>query len=260
MLAESIERDFQTKVGAEVRLMKEGKNRFRVFTPFIFDDGDHLSLVLKRNGKGWILSDEGHTLLHLSYDIDERDLQKGTRLQIIDRTLAYFEVENSFGELRLPIEDDEYGNALFSFVQALLRINDLSYLSREQVRSTFLEDFKTLISNSVPEDRLVFDWHDCERDPDGHYRADCRINEMKRPLFVYALSSDSRTRDATIALLKFEQWGVAFRSMAIFENQEEIGRRVLARFSDMCEKQFSSLSANRDRINRYVNQILVEAN
>lgn len=45
-------------------------------------------------------------------------------------------------------------------------------------------------------------------------------------------------------------------SMAIFEDQEDISRKVLVRFSDVCEKQFSSLVSNRDRIVRYVREAL----
>jgi len=41
-----IEQDFQDKVAREVELFQEGSNRFRVFTPFQFDDGDHLMMAI----------------------------------------------------------------------------------------------------------------------------------------------------------------------------------------------------------------------
>ena len=72
----------------------------------------------------------------------------------------------------------------------------------------------------------------------------------------HALPNDGRTRDATIALLKFERWELPFRSLAVFEDQESINRKVLARFSDVCEKQYSNLAGNRDRIERYLDEIM----
>ena len=91
MTVESIEQDFRDKVSAQIRLAAEGLDRFRVFTPFLFDDGDHLAIVLRRKSTGWVLSDETHTYMHLTYDIDEKDLHKGTRQKIISNALSMFE-------------------------------------------------------------------------------------------------------------------------------------------------------------------------
>ncbi len=242
----------RAKVSAQVDLVPEGLGRYRVLTPFQFDDGDHLVVVLRRDGASWQLSDEGHTLMHLTYSIDDADLHRGTRRRIIDAALAGFFMEDREGELVLPVPGEQYGDALFNFVQGLLRISDVSYLSREYARSTFLEDLRSLLRESIPSDRLTFDWHD-PRDPGGKYVADARIDRPAgTPKTVFALANDDRVRDATITLLQFEKWQLSHEAVAIFEDQESINRKVLARLSDVCDKQFSSLASNRDRIPRYL--------
>jgi hypothetical protein len=255
MTKTSLEREFRESVSARIRLASEGLDRFRVFTPFLFEDGDHLAIVLKKERSRWVLSDDAHTYMHLTYDIDERDLSSGTRQRIIANALSTFGIDDRDGELVLEIPDQRYGDALYSFIQALMKIADVSYLSRERIRSTFMDNFRSLLSEVIPEERRSFDWNDPERDPQGMYTVDCRVNQMARPLFVHGLAGDGRTRDATIALLQFEKWNVPFRSLAIFEDQETINRKVLARFSDVCEKQFSSLTTNRDRIKRFLTDI-----
>jgi hypothetical protein len=256
---DTIEQSFREKVCQKVSLVGEGVDRYRVLTPFMFDDGDHLAIVLRYELGRWVLSDEGHTFMHLTYDIDEKDLSRGNRQKIICSALSRFGVEDSQGELRLTVPGEEYGDALYSFVQALVRISDISFLSRERVRSTFIEDFQSLMSETVPEDRRTFYWRDVQRDPRGMYEVDCRVNSMAKPLFVFALPGDDSTRDATIKLLQFERWGIPHRSVAVFEDQEEINPKVLVRFTDVCGKTFSSLSV-RPRIVDYVKGVMVGEN
>jgi hypothetical protein len=244
MIIDTIEADFRQKIGDSVRLMNEGVNRYRVFTPFLFEDGDHMAVVLRHEDNHWVLSDEGHTYMHLTYDLDEKDLMRGNRQKIIGNALSIFSVEDRQGELCMPIPQEQYGDALFSFIQELLKISAITYLSRERVKSTFMEDFRGFMNVAIPVGRFSFQQHD----PQGKYIVDCRINNMPKPMMIFALQNDDRVRDATISILQFERWNLPHRSLAIFENQEEINRKVLARFSDMCEKQFSSLGTNKERI------------
>jgi hypothetical protein len=253
MKLETIVRDFKSKVCEQLRVTQEGENRFRVFTPFLFEDGDHLAIVLKREREHWMLSDEGHTYMHLTYDLDEKDLRTGTRQKIITNALSTFSVTDRSGELLTPIRDGHYGDALYSFVQALLKISDVTFLTRERVRSTFLEDFREFIEKTVAKERRQFDWHEPRHDPEGLYTVDCRIEvPTDDPLFIYALQSDDKVKDATIGLHQFERWGVSHRGVGVFENQEDINRKSLARFSDVCDKQFSNLATNKERLAKYL--------
>ncbi len=257
MNTEGIVSSFRDKVCDHINLQPEGLDRYRVVTPFEFDDGDALVVVLRRHEGGWILTDEGHTVMRLTYDIDEADLRRGTRQKIIENTLSAFQVEDRDGEYVLPVPQRRFGDALFSYIQAILKIADVSYLSREQVRSTFLDDFRGFLADVIPAERRVFDWAHPERDPKQIYSVDCRMNgSSQRPLLIFGLPGNGKTRDATISLYKFEKWGMQFRSLAIFEDQERIGRKVLARLTDVCDRQYSSFSGNSDRITRFIGEAL----
>ena len=59
MASESVESEFRKSVAAQIRLVAEGANRYRLSTPFIFDDGDHPIIILKREDAKWVLSDDG---------------------------------------------------------------------------------------------------------------------------------------------------------------------------------------------------------
>lgn len=248
-----LEREFKRKVSEEIDVERAGIDRYIVYTPFMFDDGDHFVIVLKKHADRWRFTDEGHTFMHMSYG--EIDLSHGTRKSIIDQVLLSFRLANDGGELCLEVPDDQYGDALFSFVQALVKVSDTAYWTRERVRSTFMEDFRAFLEEKIPSQRRTFDYYERQHDPEGKYPVDCRVNGVSRPLLVFGINNDSKCQYAQIALLQFEKWGQKFRSMAIFEDQEQINRSVLARFTDVVENQFASLGT-RDRMEKYLDEVL----
>jgi hypothetical protein len=169
MTPSEIESDFRAKVVHHLRLAPEGVDRFRVFTPFVFDDGDHLSIVLKQDeGRGWLLSDEGNTYMRLTYRLEEKSLGSGTRQRVISDALSLFGLDDRDGELVLKVPNEAFGDALYSFVQGLLRIADVSLLSRDRVQSAFLEDFKSFMAETASPGAWSFDWHHPQMDREGH--------------------------------------------------------------------------------------------
>ena len=140
MSIETIAREFRSGVSECVRLSAEGPNRFRVLTPFMFNDGDHLVIVLKRERGGWVLSDEAHTYMHLADELDGGASQSDPCSQVIANALAMFRIEDRGGELVRPITGEGYADALFAFAQGLLTIAAAAYTARERAQIAFAPD------------------------------------------------------------------------------------------------------------------------
>jgi hypothetical protein len=241
MAIEPIVNEFRQRISDKVEIEAAGHDTYRVLTPFMLPDGDHLSVILRRVGGTWELTDEGMTLMRLTYRIDADDLMQGNRLRIINDALSMFDVENRQGELAVEVQDERFGDALYDFIQALLRISDVSLLSREHVRSTFKEDLESTVRRLVPEPLLVPNWSDPQHDPEGKSPVDYWVERDYRPVAIFGLPNDGKVKDATITLLQLEKWGRRIHSIGVFENQEEIPPRTLARFGDVADKTFSAL-------------------
>ncbi|HVA80928.1 MAG TPA: DUF1828 domain-containing protein [Candidatus Binataceae bacterium] len=253
---DNIQKELKRKICEDVQIVEQGLNRYVVVTPFTFDDGDVVPVVLQKRGDNWSFTDEGHTFMQLTYELDEADLEQPTRRDIIERTLSTTGVQNRSGELVLPVPDERFGDALYTFLQAILKIDDVRYLSRERAKTTFFDDFRALVKKvvAVPPDhldRVVYDWYEPSLDPTGNYRVDCRVNGTEMPLLMFALNSEDRVQKATITLLRFSNWHLRFKSVGIFEEQEKINARALARFTDACGKAFSSLAAANEGLPRF---------
>jgi hypothetical protein len=247
-LAES----FSEAVGAEVRVEPLGGRDARVLVPFEFPDGDRLVVRLRQDADaGYEWTDMGHTFMHLSYDIDMEGLGEGNRKVLLESIRHKAGIEERTGELVLPTSRAMAAGDLFQFVQALLQISDLRFLSRERVRSTFADDLQGLLLRGFGE-RAHFAYRDQEHDPEGRYLVDCWLNHLPRPLAIFGVASDSQAKDATITLLQFQKWGRDLFAMGIYEDMEELSSKVVARLSDVVDKQFSSLAGNERAIADYI--------
>lgn len=244
-----IARSFKRKVGQEVSLEAEGINRYIVYTPFHFEDGDHFVVILRQTESGWTLTDEGHTFMHLSYS--GIDLSAGMRAQMIDQALSVHRVSNDRGELVLAVPGKDFGDALFSFVQALGRIAHTALWTRDIVKSTFVQDLAATIESSLPVGAATPDFFDENIDPRHEFPINYKISAPDRPFFVFGIANDLQCKDAALTCYHYEHYKYNFGSMAIYEDQASIGRRSVAQLSNVVGKQFSSLS-ERDRIRNFL--------
>ena len=246
----TLKSDFRKKIANSIDVVGAGISRFQILHPFTFDDGDHFVILLKKTGGKFVLTDEGHTLMHLSYS--DLDLGKGGYKEIIDTTVTAFNLNNEHGELSLDIPEDRYGDALFSYLQALTKIADIKYLVRERIKSLFFQELKAYLSDTIPESKRTFDYCNAKLDTQKIYPVDCRLETSSKPIFIFGIENDNKCQTATNIIYWWEKQQEPFEVMAIHENQEDLNRRVLARFSDVCGRQFSSLPSNRERIKDFI--------
>ena len=246
---------FKEKVCTDISIEAEGLNRFRVITPFSYGDGDHFVVYLKViNGNDLVLTDEGHTLMHLSYQ--DFKYWEGQRGNLIEDIISQFHLKNIDGKLELQVPGSLYGDALFTYIQAIQKITDIEYLSQERVKSTFMEDFRQLLISKIKrEARLEFNYVDRGNDPNGNYPVDASFVNTKAYHF-YGISGDDKCRDATITVRAFREWYPSKRPkpIGICEDQTELSRKVLARFTDVCHKTYSSLASADDDLTEYLNE------
>ncbi len=243
-------------VGAAVVLRPSGKGRQQVLAPFRFPDGDHFVIYLRELADGrHEFSDGGHTYMHMSYAMDVDALQSGPRAALLEGALSSFGVEDREGELAAVTDQDSLGASFLEYVQALIQVSDLRYTSREQVRSTFLDDFRRTFEDAFG-DRAHFDYNDVERDPKGEYPVDCLVNGSSRPAAVFAIPGNDRCKDATITVMQLRAWERPVFSVGVFEAQEDLNSRVLARFSNPADKTFAYLSGQEEYVTEYIRGVL----
>ena len=290
MSFKELERALQAQVCESVYLVTNGDGKRYIATPFVYGDGDGPTIALRQHGSGWVLSDEGSTMMRLSWRLSEEELEEPVRQRKIADALALSQASHENGELILPVNDSGLGDALFDFVHSLLLVDELGYpesshtprarltqvesldetlnyrhvlvpadMAVEKTRGghmisipEFKSRFAGLIERSLPQERIHFDWHDSSWDVECNYVVDCMINGFGPPLFLHAPGSNVQARDATITIYRFSDQRVRGRHAAVFRDSTKLTRKVKSQLKAVCEVTFDNFEEEEERIQEYL--------
>ena len=290
MSFQELERELQAQICESVHIVTKDDGRHYIATPFFYGDGDGPVIALRQNGKGWVLSDEGNTMMRLSWRLSEKELKAPERQRKIADALALSQANQKDGELFLDVPNSKYSEALFDFVHSLLIVDELGYPddssashslvpyleshddwrdypaaasgpSRQGHKSDlmsipeFKKGFNRLIEESLPLNRFKFDWHDPEWDAAGNYTVDCMVNGMDIPLFLHAPGSNVQARDATITIYRFNEQKVKGRHAAIFRDASRLTKKVTSQLDAVCETQFYNFENEQGHIREYLQSL-----
>jgi hypothetical protein len=228
---------------AHVALREKRPGVMQLIAPLFHEDGDMMDIFLglPASGNGTPpqrirISDHGLTLMRLSYTFD---IDTANRERIFRRILAENGIQEESGELFMNASPDSLYVCILQFSQGVQKVCNMRYFRREVLASLFEEMLAEFIERElqrfhprqkvypIPDrDDLEVDW---EFRPNG------------TPLYLFALKGVDRARLATISCQQFQLRQLPFKSIAVHEDIDRLGRKDRNRLTNACDKQFTSL-------------------
>ena len=288
MSFQELERTLKAQICESVRIVTNGNGKHYITMPFFYGDGDGPTIALRRQGDGWAMSDEGSTMMRLSWRLSEEEFEEPERQSKIADALALSQAKEKDGELLLQVSDSNYSEALFDFVHSLLIVDELGYPDKtttsreleshvdvfEEVTSfalaptasmsakrrlmpmrEFKRGFADIVRESLPHHKLNFGWSDPSWDPAGNYVVDCMVNGMDAPLFLHAPGSNVQARDATITIYRFNDQRVGGRHATVFRDASKLTRKVTSQLKAVCDVTFDNFEREREGIREFLNTL-----
>ena len=255
-----IARDLQSQISKSCYVATDDRGQHYIATPFAFGDGDQPVVALASHRNGWMLSDRGSTLSRLGFQLNDAEHSDPENQRRLDSALAMAGISRHNGELTKPLPPGQYADAVFDFVHALLKIDELGDFpavapqpvrqsdfavddprpARQSVpRPPFADEVAQLVAEVVPHHRFRVGWNDAQWDHQKEYTVDCYINGQPTPLFLYALANTNEARDATITIYRFRDQAVLGKHIGIYRNSARVAKSVRSRFSAVCETSFN---------------------
>lgn len=122
------------------------ENWIEITTPYLDRHNDYIQIYAKKNGEGFILTDDGYTITDLEqsgYNLNEsnRDI-----LKVITNGFA---IENDGNVLQVHATSESFSLCQHNLVQAILAVNDMFYLvTPRSVPNVFYKDVVTWLKSA----------------------------------------------------------------------------------------------------------------
>jgi hypothetical protein len=217
----------------------------QLLAPLFHEDGDMVDIFIDepRNGSSQVrISDHGMTLMRLtySYDLDTENKQR-----IFNRILAENRVSEENGRLYLDAEPERLYPAVLQFAQTMAKVSSMQFFKREAIQSLFYEQLDEIIGERLgefnPRNRVMpVPDHD-------EYEVDYEFEAGPRPLYLFGVKDNDKSRLATISCLEFQRRRLSFKSIMVHQDFEGgLSRRDRTRITSAADKQFPSLDDFRE--------------
>jgi hypothetical protein len=238
MISADMTHSIREQIAAAISIKPVANNEFAISMPFIFDDGDECAFRLTKHGRSWAISDGGETVRRASYS--GTDVLGAGHAERLRRIVEFYGVDVTDGALSMSVQEPEFSDGIFTFTQVCLEVVNLAKLPKERPaseREKFAEQLARVVTPVVPRERLVADWSDPTDDPDRLYRADFCV-KGDTDLLIFGVPSPTACMMATISCQHYKMKHKRFRSLAIYDHEEQIRVRFTSQLNEVVDKRF----------------------
>ncbi len=231
MIAPNVLATIRNQIAESVSLSELDDGRIGISLPLAYDDGDHFACYAIRDGSTWVLRDECDLVTRASYR-DVNLLARG----YVDRVRKIAEFYGAKaardGNLEIPVRDNDFGSAVFSFAQTFLALQELAKTKPERQQAEpgvrFQKMVEAILEAKLPDGIVTPNWHDKDLDPHGVYGVDCYVKTSRTPWFVFSPSTPHHCLKAAITIQHYKRENVGFRSLAVCKDEKDLpaGSRI----------------------------------
>jgi hypothetical protein len=214
-----------------------GDVQLAVHLPLVGRDGDGIVAYLSQTVTGWRLSDNGMTLMRLSYENDLGRLLSGARERLFRTVLSESHLQQDNGELFIEVPADSLMRGLLLLGQGCIRVEDMGLWTRTKVESAFNDDLRRALHRLLPSDDCVENFQVPNVPDAATYPVDYFIKTPGKPLYLFGVHNKDRARLVTIILQYLTAHASIFDSMVVYSELNDVpeadSRRLLAAANDI---------------------------
>ena len=246
MIALDLSNKVRELIAADIPIESLSSDRIVVYMPFMYDDGDHLSIYIDNKNGAWSLSDEGDVLKRTS----ESGLNFG-RPENADRLknlIEFYGVTESNGALNISADDEMLADSIFTLTQTCLEATWLAKTPKAAARTEgqrFPIKLERLVTSAISAERLKHNWHDPVFDPERIYPVDYRIDSSVRQLFLFGVTNVPSCMRATITCLHYEKVGANFSAVAVYDDEGALPVRYAKQLNEVVDTRFPRINESR---------------
>jgi len=165
----------------------------RITVPFERSDRDAVTLWIRENGDGYVISDEGETygMLYLS----NINIDQPRRRKRLESVKSRFDLDKAEREIRIRTDQENLGARIIDAIQAVQSISYLTYTRQEYTKSDFKED----VGEFLTESGFYYTPHYDVQGASETHVVDFNIHDQPKLTFLEAIHAESPSSAKSIA-------------------------------------------------------------